>query len=170
MVTGVRLGSRVWGEGRTEALGLQAPKISVRWECEQYTRGVYTGVRSQQTQSPGGRRLPPFQAHGSASSLAPLLQELPAVFSAHAGPCPPFLLSGIPAPPSTPGHLSFYTQLRHHLPPGRLGLCRPSDLCVDPTCIFTFPPNIHPGSSQAQGVCPFFTPEPSTKPGPSHHP
>ena len=120
----------------------------------------------QQTQPPGGRRLLPLQAHGSASSLASLLQKLPAVFPAHAGPCPPFLLSGMPAPPSTPGLLSFYTQLRHHLPPGRQGLCRPSDPCVDPICIFTFLPNSHPGSSQAQGVCPSFTPEPRTKPGP----
>ena len=143
---------------------------SVRWECEHYTHGVYTGVRSQQTQSPGGRRLPPLQAHGLASSLAPLLQELPTVFPAHTRPCPPILALWNACPTFYPRTLVLLNSAQASPSPGEAGSVRASDLYVDRMCIFTFPPNIHPGSSQAQEVCPSFTPEPSTKPGPSHHP
>ena len=136
-----------------------------------YTWGLLRRSEGQQAPSPGGRRVPPLQARGSASLLVPCSRSCPRCPLHTPGLVPLLLPSRMPAPPSTPGRLSFYTQLRHHLPPGRLGLCWPSDPCVDPMCIlFTFPRNIHPGSSSTQGVCPSSTPEPSTKPGPSHHP
>ena len=55
MMTWARLGTRLGGEGRTDFLGLRAPRVNVRWECE-YTHAVYIEVRGPHRPSlPGGR-------------------------------------------------------------------------------------------------------------------
>lgn len=134
----------------------------LRWECEQYTHVVNTGSREPAGSASWreGRLLHLSRLMAQHPHLHPCSRSSPLCSLHTPGHVPILALSGMPAPPSTPGLLSFYTQLRHHLPPGGFyGLCRPSDPCVDPICIFTFLPNSHPGSSQAQGVCHFLHPQ-----------
>lgn len=67
MMTWARLGTRLGGEERTDSLGLRAPRVNVRWECE-YTHGVYTEVRRPaQTQPPWGKVMPELSVKGQVS-------------------------------------------------------------------------------------------------------
>ena len=172
MMTWARLGTRLWGGGRTDSLSMRAPKVNVTWEYEQYTHGVDTGVRrSTQTQPPWGKVMPELSVKGQASWGRRWGRHSREQEQGDMAWCMQGTQWG------APGARVQARMLNHE--PGEAGLSSLQETesvglltsGVDPMCIlFTFPPNPYFGSSQAQGLCPSLTPEPTPKPDPSHHP
>lgn len=172
MMTWARLGTRLWGGGRTDFLGMRAPRVNFRWECEQYSRGVYTGVRRPtQTQPPRGKVTPELSVKGQASwgrRWGRHSREQEQGDTA-------WRVQGTQW--GAPGAGVQARML--NLEPGEAGVSSLPETesvglltsGVDPmSVLFTLPPNPYLGSSQAQGLGPSLTPEPTPKPDPSHHP